>query len=727
MEELCIVKITSLPRNIDYSLFIESMLSSQFLLYCDLKGDATFLITSSKKVLQILSNAIAGIDFQEHRLNLEAQELRYLVPFNVTKTQILDGVYGLLRGCCNNLFISFVPVDKKYVETVKRKVEHRISSKEIRLTRSSGNRVSGTSSSTQSELYYDSDEKMVLLSILDSLNASLLANGTAYKVGIAIDGEKDSALYEYIRSKLLLMEESRIRFQDVHSLLEEFEKKDAVPLDKAYAASLVTFSDRIRRVDIVECRGAKTDGEIALGWDLEGGVREAGEIKVEKSTLNLGSMITGLPGTGKTYVAMHIVDQLIANGTKSVIISPTAEWNEFGASHSMPVISIYKSKVRMNFFKCDSGINIERFYENLASLLSTALGAGPYTRSLEKCLLAAFQKVYKNKRAPDPVEVYSEIENAIVEQHAKRTNVGIDYTKHGENVRAALQNIRLVLMRPEFAYEDGVDFSKLLSSGVVFDLSNVSNNLKPFFYALLLSQIYSISDSFDAAGSRSLRMLICLEEAQLVFHSEEDTAATIDLRQRIQDFRKKGIGLMLITHSITDIDRSIRRLCQTKLYFRQSADVARYACEELIFKEEDRLAIIDRLKALEHRVCALNYVSGEKDEKNIAESTFLKVPEYKITYELQRFPIESFENKDLEEVPMGIKLVDSNHNPKANVRVEVRYVGEKIYDGITDEKGNVRVDRTLKNKKYTLLVLGERKRDTKPFDVIGGKEVELCL
>ena len=86
--------------------------------------------------------------------------------------------------------------------------------------------------------------------------------------------------------------------------------------------------------------------------------------------------------------------------------------------------------------------------------MAAASSAGPYTRSLEKVLLAAFQKVYKNTQTPDPVSVYEAIKTAVIDQHAKRTNTSTEYTKHGENVRAALQNIRLMLMRPEFAYAE---------------------------------------------------------------------------------------------------------------------------------------------------------------------------------------------------------------------------------------------------------------------------------
>ncbi|EQD45973.1 hypothetical protein B2A_09061, partial [mine drainage metagenome] len=199
--------------------------------------------------------------------------------------------------------------------------------------------------------------------------------------------------------------------------------------------------------------------------------------------------------------------------------------------------------------------------------------AGPYRNSIEKVLLSAFNKSYKDTKDPDPNTVYSNIELAVIEQHAKVTNTSIKYTKHGENIKAALQNLRLIISRPEFAYNNGIDFRSIIERGAVFDLSNVSNNMKPFFYALILNQIYGFAESFDIYGDSKLRMLICLEEAQVVFSNDAESAANQDLENRVQNFRKKGIGLFLITHNATDISPRIRRLLQFKMYFRQSADV----------------------------------------------------------------------------------------------------------------------------------------------------------
>ena len=209
-----------------------------------------------------------------------------------------------------------------------------------------------------------------------------------------------------------------------------------------------------------------------------------------------------------------------------------------------------------------------------------------------------------------------EIEEAVIDQHGKRTQNSIKYTKHGENIRSSLENLRLMLMKPQFAYCGGISFRELVKSGAVFDLSNVSNSMKPIFYAFILNQVYCITDEFDTKGDSELRSVICVEEAHLIFGGEDESAATMDLRQRIQNFRKKGIGLFLITHNVTDINPAIRRLCQIKIYFRQSPDIAKYASNDMIFGEDDYIRASGMFKTLGQRICALSYIEIVNSEKD---------------------------------------------------------------------------------------------------------------
>ncbi|MGC8676107.1 MAG: ATP-binding protein [Candidatus Micrarchaeia archaeon] len=715
-------RIVALPDRLDRKLFIESMLGRPFVLYYALGSGEAYVIVQAEKDKRLLESAVYGLKLELAGQEIKADSATCMSAYALGSDPV-SSACDVLSGVSAHLLVLFAPVAQRQVERAKKRIEHDISSKEIRLTRGYGSRTE--SQSTQTELYYDSDRRKLLLSMLESLNAATLASGTAYATSLAVFGADAQVACTYLRARLLVLAERTVNAASADELFEKLQCAEPVPLDTLSASKFISFPSSIKRVHVLGAQPVASCGNIVLGNVLERGVSVAGPLAVDASTLNLGTIITGVPGTGKTYEAMGIADQALGIGVPVVVIAPTNEWNGFGNAHSLPVISLYRSQLPINFFKCDSDINIERFYENLAMLLAIASNAGPYTRSLEKVLLASFKKIYGETRDPDPSLVYDEIENEIIDEHAKRNNVGVEYTKHGENVRAALQNLRLLLSRPEFAYSGGVNMSMLLKRGAVFDLSHVSNSMKPFFYALLLSQVYSLADSFDVRGDSELRLLICLEEAQLALQSGEPTAASIDLGQRIQDFRKKGVGLMLVAHNVTDIDQGVRRLCQTKLYFRQSADVSKYAANDLMFVGENPDDVASMLKLLGHRICAANYVASTAAGKEAASSVVLLAREFNIGASADNAESQRMSTAD-SLADMVIAILGENGLP-SEVRIELEYAGEKIFRGETGKDGTVVVRGTLKGKRYKLIVLGEKKRDTRTFYVLGGESNKITL
>ncbi len=724
-------EIDSLPTEIDLEAFLGAMLGSQFMLCHDFKEGRTYVAFEDADTYVRIKHAVAGIIM--HEAGIAGRRLnhpRYAVGYSATRVdrdgkvlEIFRDLYGILSHSGAMFLVSFVPASTGQVDAARLRVEEMASGKSIRLTRNLGSRNGSPSAtdSMQMELFYESDERRMLLSLLESLNAASMRNGIAYRISIIF--ENNDQVNEYIKARLFVFENRGINVGSVNDAYEFAKHADALPLSHSCAAGYLSFSDRIDRHGTIATRyGGGNGGNIELGEYLHGSVTGRGEtLRLDYRTFNLGTIISGLPGTGKTATAMNLIRQLSRESDASIVVlSPTGEWNAFGRRAGARIIRLYDETVRLNFFKCDSEINIERFYENLAMLIASASNAGPYRNSLEKSLLSAFRKSYAFTVSPDPAEVYACIENAVIEQHGKRSNVGVKLTKHGENVMAALQNLRLLLMNPQFAYCDGEDFLGLLKAGVIFDLSLVSNSMKPFFYALILNQVYSFADMLDTNGNDELRMLLCIEEAQLMLDKEGESAATLDLEQRIQDFRKKGIGLMLIAHSVTDISPGIRRLCQTKVYFRQSADVAKYACGDLVFGEEEARLVTDKLKSLPQRRCAVSYIAIEDGMRMPKGSVF----------------VEAMFSQSPEEAQPEVKMskrrakataitVTENAAPRAGAAIRMIYVGETVFEGMTDARGRVVAEGLLEGRTYKMLVLGAKRSETREFSIIGGVDTEL--
>ena len=84
--------------------------------------------------------------------------------------------------------ILFISSSVEEISSAKTHFERILSSKSIRETESSFKaNLSGRSSATiQRELYYESEEKLMLNNVIESLNNTLLGNGLVYKIFLLI-------------------------------------------------------------------------------------------------------------------------------------------------------------------------------------------------------------------------------------------------------------------------------------------------------------------------------------------------------------------------------------------------------------------------------------------------------------------------------------------------------------------------------------------------------------
>ncbi|HVA83183.1 MAG TPA: hypothetical protein VNF06_03405 [Candidatus Aquilonibacter sp.] len=718
--------ITALPDTLDATAFISAMLGEQFMLLHDFASQKTSLILEDSRLFERLAKTFPGFEVTASPCP-DVSRLKAFILFPPAEAlEILPDAYRIIGEKRARLYVSFAKPDLESVLLFKRRVEELLSIRETKITKMNGGRFT-PSHSIQSDLYYNSDERGTLLSLLNELNLITATNGSAYKVVLVTDEEGDT-LEKYLSSKGLVLESVVLNCRNIESFWAKMREMQAAPFSYSSAAKYLNFSDKIERKKMVKTQQSESSsGEIELGKVLQDAITETQTpIRISKSSLNLGTILTGLPGTGKSVAAMSIFSEINrpkAERTSIAVIAPTKEWEQFAARNRLHLIKFYGAKVPINFFRCESAGSREKFYENLAMLLAHASNAGPYQNSLEKCLLAAFRKVYASQLCPDPTEVYMQIEEVIVERHAKRTNTGVKYTKHGENIRAALENLRLMLFRPEFAATDGVNLEELLKQGVVFDLSNVGNNMKQFFYALILNRIYSFADSLDEKGNESLRLEIILEEAQVALSQNELSAINLDLKQRIQDFRKKGVGLCLITHSVTDIPASIRRLCQTKLYFRQSSDIARYAAQDLGLETEEQDGI-GKLRSLEQGRFAALYLESKGGERIPRGPVFAKAQMEKANEEQIPVPL-SLGNLKME--ADCLIAINEAGQPLKSRGVELSYLGMVIAKGETDGRGEVIFKSLIKDKSYALAIMGERKRETRTLQIKSAESVNLNL
>ncbi|MGC8479378.1 MAG: helicase HerA domain-containing protein [Candidatus Micrarchaeia archaeon] len=731
MENQRIFLIQELPEKLDHSIFIKSMLGLSFGLYHDFKESKTYLLLDKNSTSDTFVNSILGFKMVETDFNKNNKELLLISPyfelnFDEKKQlkELFTEAYELFSGKDTFMSILFIRSDSNKVSSLKEEIENRLSIIEVKKSNqiNFGIGFGSRTESNQYELFYNSAEKNISSSILNMLNEIILANSSSYHILISVE-RNNTDIISYLKSKVMFIKTCTVRASPVNLNFSTFKNMMIIPFSEKRLESIIFFSNSLVKNKIINTPISEYIGDIAIGTCLEGSIKDTKrEIFSNRNAFNLGTLVTGVPGTGKTSSSMYLISQILSKSrTPVVVISPTEEWNNFALENNLEIITLYDDKNKLSFFNCPENLNIEKFYENLAMLISSASNSGPYKNAMEKCLLSAFSNIYEKTKKPEPEMVYSEIFDKVVERHGKISSTGIKLTKHGENIIAALEPLRLMLKKAQFAYADGLDINSILKKGVVFNLFKISNTLKPFFYALILNQIYGLSDTFDIYGDESLRMLICLEEAQLIFNDDE-SAASFDMLQRIQDFRKKGIGLFLITHNVSDINLRIRRLCQLKFYFRQSSDSAKMAFNDLLFPIIYSDDVVEKLKMLESGTCAITPIKNNSGFREVGNSLFIKpytyLPKKKFNY------VTEFKNDITRTL---IIILDKNSNPIKYKKIRVYYLKEIIFSGLTSEEGAAEFYKIPSEKNCELQILGDKKKDTLFFIIISGRENTISI
>jgi hypothetical protein len=704
-------RIESLPNtDIDKELLFESIGNNPFMLLYDFitKTNILGLKKENSSIISTqLTKSLSGLLLTNIGKELDESQKIYKILSVYRKIDTINlNIFGDIFDIDINrgfLSILFIPLNISEIESAKTYIEKTLSKHYSKETKSmqSDSLSRKMNVSIQSDNFIDSEEAIFLEESLESINNSILKNGIIYNIYFIVDDDT-GVIEEYIKNRFLVF--SSISSEIKAPLKKYLNKTNPIPFGINIAKLFLNFRGFANISYVLQTTTPKLYDGIEIGTFMKNSVLNTNlPIKINSSSLNLGCIITGLPGSGKTNEAMAIINELIKEGNhKIVIISPTDEWNDFANSHEMYLVNLYDKNTPINFFRCPKNSKVDKFYEDLSMILSSASNAGPYEKPMEKCMLNAFRNIYSKTMTPDPVLVYKEIENSIIKFHAKRTNNSVIYTKHGENIKSALENLRSIINRVEYSSREGIKIEDMLENGIVFNLSKISVGTKPYLYALILNQLYAFASTFDINGDNALRLLICVEEAQLIFRDEESSAVE-DLKYRVQDFRKLGVGLMLLTHNMIDIDEAIRRLCQIKLYLKQAPDVAEIASSDLVFTYAEEDDVIQKLKHLESRIGALNYVIKIGDQKLTQDTIFIKTKDYINKKVANNDLLNNYLLRNNIKSPKRIAMklnIETNNAERLDVNnISVLYLDDEISKVYVRNK-SVKIENLIEGKLY---------------------------
>ena len=448
-------RISALPGNgYDSGKIFDFIGRKSFVLVYDLEHDASLLgfgERNCKEAKEAIERGIAGLRLSSYdcRQLLEPRDMSAFSAYRLVgelDNPLFYDLFGLAGGK-GFLAVLFVHSEVDDTVTAKRYLERLLSSRTVHETDSFLREYfsSRINSSAQRDIYHSSEELLMLNRLLGSMNSAVLGNGLAYKVFLLAWKESGSVL-GYIRDHFLILNEYELGRRDIGSAIELLSKRNSLPYGADYAREFLRFYGSCSVNRSLQTVTPQSEEGVCIGTFVREGVAETGrDVSIDPATLNLGFVITGLPGSGKTREAMSVIDSVLAQSGRVkpavFVITPTEEWKGFASAHSMFFVKAYADATPINFFRCPGRMDVRKIYGDLAMILASASNARPYQNPME-AMLNAFKVAFKDEKDSDPASVYNQIEESIVRYHGKRTNAGIKYTKHGENIKSSLEDLR---------------------------------------------------------------------------------------------------------------------------------------------------------------------------------------------------------------------------------------------------------------------------------------------
>jgi len=672
IDDVNMFKLGAVPSTeFDVSLITRKLRGIMFSLLYDFKNMEILIITAEihRKTIESILNTIIGLDFIHIGVprHLALKDFWSCTAFPAKGQFIIDDPYATrtreredsismkpppledlfssLSGYDAKLLITFHPTTEEEVIKEIERCEKTISSSEMGIRSGVSLDIPAfmipkmTSESKNRRLYKDTVRAAYTSERLTMLNKSLVTGDSVFRVVAVGFGEDKEIIKQQFYTKFPVYQLS-LKQNEIDYLNYGLPINKGELISGEYAGRLILFTSEMAPenivVDIPPLQQVFKEG-VFLGNEMLKGVNTTErKIRFHKSAFNVHSEISGMQGMGKTTLATMIANYALEEKVGTIVLTPDNEWSRLGREKKDIIIVPFRKNPPINLVERPRDVPADIFYQNLSILLSSSAGAGPYTRPLRSVLLSAFTKLYKENPNPSLEEVYIAIDDAIEEMFGlvnwKTGEKTFD--KYGQNLKSSLEAFRQILLKENYRVREGVRMDDCIKRGAVFDLSGVSDLIRPLIYAFLLSQIFSrVMVRFDEKGDMDPRLLIIVEEAHLVFredrhYREGAEEATRELESRLGQLRKRGVGIMLITHFINQLAEGIRRHTQSRFVFKQDSIGAEDAVKDLAFdpsRDHQELAMTKLLK-LKKFECASLLVN---EDREVVGPFFMKIrPEF---------------------------------------------------------------------------------------------------
>jgi len=275
----------------------------------------------------------------------------------------------------------------------------------------------------------------------------------------------------------------------------------------------------------------------------------------------------GVTGSGKTRLAMKLAIEAENSGIKALILDVEGEWKNI-----MPYL-----KGKTEYYSTERNLKINPFelgdYGLIRLLLKETIFKGieveyqelspQMNYVLDKCIL-------KSQSIPELIDnvMYYEGEDLPFKL------VNLDRTKTALLVRLEPYKVNPVLKEIFYCNNSSLDLNKLDDRNIVFDLHSLEAKVA---YRVELRLLYNaiatayLKQALNKTTSDKISNMFIADEAQLLAPRilrklvVTDTWTTTEFATRL---RKRGLSMVIISQSPSNIEEDIRKNCQNNFYFR---------------------------------------------------------------------------------------------------------------------------------------------------------------
>lgn len=328
-----------------------------------------------------------------------------------------------------------------------------------------------------------------------------------------------------------------------------------------------------------------------------GNVYHMGKVEPQSVSLDVNSFsshcfITGSTGSGKSNTSYRILDEMIRNGVKFLVVEPAkGEYKkDFGALENINIFCTNPKQYRMlklNPFKFNDNIHVLEHLDRLIEIFSAcwpmyaampAIFKEAIEKSYARCGWDLGNSIYiKNTRAKYPTFVdLLEILPQIIDESSYSADSKGDYT--GALV-TRVRSMTTGIAGQIFCDDNDIDDKVLFDENTIVDLSRVgSAETKSLLMGILVMKLNEYRMSTTVGENIPLKHVTVLEEAHNLLKrtSTEQSQEGANLMGKsvemisssIAEMRTYGEGFIIIDQSPTAVDISAIKNTNTKIVMR---------------------------------------------------------------------------------------------------------------------------------------------------------------